>query len=176
MKTLMSKLSLTFVMVMIISALFGHRASAQFFTGGDVNFSFLDGITIDLAPTVGYKYKNFDAGISPIVQYTAANAGDLNGDFSFGGKIYAEYDIWKGLLAHVEFKALYTGYINTSGIKKTGWVIGSPIGLGYQRDLGNGFWIKALVLYDPFIDINLNQNSSLANPSVSGGINYVFQN
>ncbi|HNW71265.1 MAG TPA: hypothetical protein PKI01_12730, partial [Bacteroidales bacterium] len=62
-----------------------QRASAQFFTGGDINISALGGVNIDVAPIVGYKYKNFSVGLSPIVLYTATSTVGMSGQFSYGG-------------------------------------------------------------------------------------------
>lgn len=172
MKTLSLKIKLLFAAAIIVASMCSST-NAQVFTGGDMNVSFLNGVTINIAPTVEYKYKNFSAGFSPILQYMAVSTTDLKGDFALGAKIYAEYDIWKGILAHLEFKAMYTGYLSDTIVKK-GFVVGMPIGVGYQRELTSGLWIKAMALYDPFIQFKFIPTSPLSNPSVSIGFNYVF--
>lgn len=148
------------------------KSKAQVFTGGDMNVTFIGGLNIDIAPIVGYKYKNFSAGLSPVVMYTAT--GPLNGELSYGGRIFAEYDVYKGLFFHAEFQALNTGYLNTALQRLRNWAIGAPIGAGYERELAPHVWLKTMVLYDALLDINLNQSSPQANPSVRAGITYVF--
>jgi len=179
MKTLIKKCSLPFVIIFIFIISFSQKASAQFFAGGDFNVTFLNGVNIDVAPIGGYKYKNFSAGISPVIQYTATSPLALGGQFSYGGRIFAEYSIWKGIFAHAEFQALNSGYLENSigDIYKKGvWVMGAPIGVGYERELTGGLWLKVMVLYDALLDINIQPNSPQQNPSIRGGLTYVFNN
>ena len=178
MKTLFKKVNLSIVITLLFISLSGHRASAQFFTGGDFNVTFIGGVNIDIAPIVGFKYKNFSAGLSPVILYTATSpTGGLSGQFSYGGRIFFEYDIWKGVFAHAEFQMTNAGYIHNSlgELIKGKWLMGAPIGVGYEHEISKNLWLKAMVLYDAMLDINIDQNSPQANPSVRGGITYVFK-
>ncbi|MEI6122556.1 MAG: hypothetical protein WCQ95_02905 [Bacteroidota bacterium] len=153
------------------------RASAQFILGGETSATFINGINIDLAPVVGYKFNKLSAGLSPVVLYTASSSAlstGIAGEFSYGGRVFVEYDIWKGILAHAEFEMLNTGYLNNSGIKLRNWTMGAPIGVGYEYEIAQNVWFKGMVLYDALLQINLNQSSPKANPTVRGGITYVF--
>jgi len=162
---------------LICLSTFSHRASAQFFTGGDFNITFLNGVNIDIAPIAGYKYKNFSAGISPVILYTAASpTSGLTGQFSYGGRIFAEFAIYKGIFAHAECQATNAGYIhnNVGDLIKGKWIIGAPIGVGYEHEISGGLWIKTMILYDPFLDINIGADSPQKNPSIRGGLTYVL--
>jgi hypothetical protein len=174
MKTFLSKIKILLVFTVITFSGINQKSSAQIFTGGDLSATFINGVVLDLAPVVGYKYKSFSVGLSPVILYTATSTQGFSGDFSYGGRVFAEYDIWKGILVHAEFRALSTGYVDNSGIKQHGWVIGSPIGVGYEYEIASHVWFKGMALYDPFVHINLNQNLPNANPTVRGGITYVF--
>jgi hypothetical protein len=176
MKTIIKKLSLTSVIVIILLSLWSQPASAQFFTGGDVNISALGGVNLNVAPIVGYKYKNFSAGLSPIIMYTATSTVGMSGQFSYGGAVFAEYSIWKGIFGHAEFQATNSGYlINSVGdLIKNKWIMGAPIGVGYEHRISGNLWVKTMILYDPFLDINIGANSPQKNPSIRGGLTYVL--
>ncbi len=174
MKTFLNNIKIVLVFIVVILSAMSQKSSAQLFTGGNLSATFISGVKIDLAPVVGYKIKNFSVGLSPVAQYTAASTQGFAGDFSFGASLFAEYDIWKGIFIHAEGRAMYTGYLNDMGIKKLGWVIGAPIGVGYEYEIASHVWFKGMALYDPFVHINLNQNLPNPNPTVSGGITYVF--
>ncbi|MEI6854000.1 MAG: hypothetical protein WCL06_14230 [Bacteroidota bacterium] len=162
------------VFALIIITFSASRSSAQLFTGGNLSTTFINGVKIDLAPVIGYKIQKFSVGLSPVAQYTASSIQGFAGDFSYGASLFAEYDIIKGVFVHVEGKAMNTGYLDNSGIKQHGWVIGAPIGVGYEYEIAKNVWFKGMALYDPFVHINLVQNLPNSNPTVSGGITYVF--
>jgi hypothetical protein len=174
MKNFLKTLKIAALLTVIILSNISNKASAQVFTGGDLSATFINGVKIDIAPIIGYKYKSFSAGLSPVILYTAASTQGFSGDFSYGGRIFAEYDVWKGILVHAEFNAMNTGYVDNTGIKQYGWVIGAPIGVGYEYEIASHVWFKGMVLYDALLHINLDQNLPNANPTVRGGITYVF--
>ncbi len=159
--------------MVIVFSMQTQKASAQVFTGGEFNLQFVGGIAVDIAPIVGYRVQNFSIGLSPVIMYTAT--GNTSGDVSYGGRLFAEYSFYKGIFGHAEFQAMNTGYINwTTGLKQRNWVMGAPIGIGYEKEIANGVWFKTMVLYDVLLDVDLNQSSAFANPSVRGGITYQF--
>lgn len=168
-KILLISLALMISMVLIPN----KKASAQFFTGGEFSVNFLGNITVDVAPIVGYKIQNFRAGLSPVIMYTAT--GNTEGDLSYGGRVYGEYLIYQGFFGHAEFEVLNTGHYNWTALQiQHDWVMGAPIGVGYEREITNGVWFKTMVLYDALMEIDLNQTSAKANPTVRGGIVYQF--
>jgi hypothetical protein len=147
----------------------------HFFTGGDFSVTFTNGINVDIAPLIGYKIYNFSVGFSPFIKYGATAGNDIPaGEISFGGRIFAEYDVFKGFLVHVEGEVLNSAYLNTNGVKLHHWTIGVPIGVGYERELTTGVWLKTMVLWDPLQNINFALNSPNSNPQVRGGITYTF--
>jgi hypothetical protein len=174
MRTILKSIKIIAVTAVILLSLTGNRALAQLFTGGNLSATFINGVKVDLAPVIGYKIQNFSVGLSPVIQYTAASTQGFAGDFSFGASLFAEYVIYKGIFVHAEGKAMYTGYLDNFQIKHHGWVIGAPIGAGYEYEIAKNVWFKGMALYDPFVHINLNQNLPNPNPTVSGGITYVF--
>jgi len=174
MKTLQKRIQCTLILSVILISFINNTVSAQLFTGGDLSATFINGVKVDLAPTIGYKIKSFSVGLSPAVLYTADSPQGFGGEFSYGGRVYGEYDVWKGFIIHAEFKAMNTGYVDNSGIKQHGWVFGAPIGGGYEYEISKNVWFKGMLLYDALLHINLNQNLPNANPTVRGGITYVF--
>jgi hypothetical protein len=171
MKTFRSFFFIAFITTFIITGT-TNKASAQLFTGGDLSATFVNGVNIDLAPIIGYKFHTFSAGFSPFIKYgqgiTHAN------EVSFGGRIFAEYDVFKGFIIHAEGQVLNSAYLNGNGVKLHHWTIGIPIGAGYERELTKGVWLKTMVLWDPLQNINFSLNSPNSNPQVRGGITYVF--
>jgi hypothetical protein len=174
MKNFMKKLKWIFIFTIIFSFFSVNNTSAQIFTGGDLSATFINGVKVDIAPIIGYKYKNFSVGLSPVILYTASSPDGTGGEFSYGGRVFAEYDVYKGLFFHAEFKAMNTGYLNDLNDIVRGCVMGAPVGAGYEYEITKGVWFKGMVLYDALLHINLNQNLPNANPTVRGGITYVF--
>jgi hypothetical protein len=177
MKTTLKKLKIAALLAVIILSTFNNKVIAQIFTGGDLSATFINGVNVDIAPIVGYKYKSFSAGLSPVVLYTASSPDGIAGEFSYGGRVFAEYDVWNGILVHAEFEAMNVAYLKTeNGIsfKQRGWIMGAPIGVGYEYEIASHVWFKGMVLYDVLLDIDINQSSPKANPTLRGGITYVF--
>ena len=174
MRTLALKICLIILTVTMVFTGGIKRSNAQVFTGGDFSITFVNGVNLDLAPVIGYKIMHFKVGFSPVVMFTAT--GTFGGDFSYGARLFGEYDIYKGFLAHAEFEALNSGYISTTGAKQHGWNFGAPIGVGYEHQIYLGVYFKVLILYDVLQNINLDQSSPKANPQIRGGITYSFGN
>ncbi|HOV12297.1 MAG TPA: hypothetical protein PLL90_11110, partial [Bacteroidales bacterium] len=154
MKTLLKKISRVLVIVIICMPVLSSKA--QFFTGGDMNIGILGGLNLNIAPIAGYRYKNFSVGVSPIIQYQATSTVGMSGQFSYGGSVFMEYSVWKGIFGHAEFHVTNSGYLKNSlgDIYKKGvWVMGAPIGVGYEHQLSGNLWVKTMLLYDPFLDI-----------------------
>lgn len=173
MKVNLKKVKLPVLALIFVFSLSNIRVDAQIFTGGDLSVTFTNGINVNLAPIIGYKVKGFSAGLSPVIMYTAT--GNTSGDISFGGRIFAEYDIWKGIFVHVEGEALNTGYIdNITSVKLRNWTYAAPVGVGYEYEITKNVWFKGSVLYDFLKNLNLDQNSSTSNPIVRGGVVYTF--
>jgi hypothetical protein len=173
MRSFISSNRLFVIILTFFLALNFTKSSAQIFTGGDLSVTFTNGVNVNLAPIVGYKYKSFSTGLSPVVMYTAT--GTTSGDFSYGGRVFVEYAIWKGIFVHAEFEALNTGYLESiTSIKLRNWVLGAPVGVGYEYEITKNVWFKGSVLYDVLVDLNLDQNSSKSNPEIRGGIVYTF--
>jgi hypothetical protein len=161
---------------MIMGTAPGNQSSAQVFVGGDVNITFLGGFNADIAPIIGYKYQKFSAGLSPVLMYTVT--GNMAGDFAYGGRLFAEYTVYKGFFAHAEFGAMYANFINwddvLGAVKERNWVLSAPVGAGYEVQVAKNVFFKTMLLYDALLDLDLNQSSPLANPSVRGGFVYVL--
>lgn len=177
MKTSLRKMSIAFVIALFFISTFSYRTQAQFFTGGDMNIGFLGGLNINIAPIAGYRYHNFSVGVSPIIQYQAISPTGMAGQFSYGGAIFAEYSVWNGIFGHAEFHVTNSGFFRNSlgDIYKKGvWVMGAPIGVGYEHKISGNLWVKTMILYDPFLDIDIGANSPQQNPSIRGGLTYIL--
>ncbi len=114
---------------------------AQVVTGGTLGVDYRnDGYFIELAPKIGYKYSIFESGVAPFLSYHESS------DYlAYGIQVYTQADIYKGVFLHAEFSAT-SAYIYSQGTRE--WVMGLPVGVGYQHEISDGLWFKGSVLYD----------------------------
>lgn len=151
------------VILAIMLVLANFNASAQIVTGGTLGVDYEnDGFVLELAPQVGYHYKIFESGISPFLLYHQGS------DYlSFGGRIYTQATIWRNVFLHAEFQAANVESSTSTGRK---WVMGLPLGIGYQEEIMENVWAKAMILYD----VLWTEESPQQNPQFRFGITYMI--
>ena len=103
-------------------------SNAQVYTGGNVSINYDNGMYIDAAPIIGYKWDAFNAGFSPFASYSVTN--NSKGDFSAGSRIFVEYTIYEGIFLHGECEVLNYPYAGDRD-----WAFGMPLGAGYRYEI-----------------------------------------
>jgi hypothetical protein len=112
--------------------------------------------------------KKFSAGVAPFVLYKEIT--DVE-NFTYGGRAYGEYIIYKDIFAHVEIQATkvqsIADAVTGEGILNK-WVVSFPIGGGYRYKIADKTYAYGSILFDFFLD----KNSPQKNPILRGGITY----
>jgi len=141
---------------------FAHGSYSQLVTGGTISADYRnDGYYIELAPKIGYKYSIFESGAAPFVSYQ-----ERSNYLTFGLQIYTQATIFKGAFLHAEFQAANAFIVSEMNRQ---WVLGFPVGVGYQQEISNNVWLKASVLYDILYKDGF---SPQKNPIIRFGITY----
>lgn len=161
----------TILFFFLVFCIWSNQAKSQIFTGGNASVSFFNNnFYVDVAPVVGYQIKNLRLGASPVFAYSKFSNVDEN--YSYGGRLFTQYTIFAGLFAHAEFEALNVETFQSldTGLNNRVWILGAPVGAGYNQALGERINLQVMVLY------NLVQNTNYPynNPIIRGGIVYSF--
>ncbi len=156
----MKTFKLLFITVIFSGFLF--TVKAQVVTGGNIGVDYRDdGYYIEIAPQIGYKYSIFESGAAPFVSYKE------NSDYlTFGLQIYTQATIYKGVFVHGELQAANV-YVSSESERQ--WVLGLPVGVGYQYEIGKNIWAKGSILYD---FLYKDGYSPQKNPIIRFGISY----
>ncbi len=146
--------------------LYNQNSEAQIFTGGNIGFQVNNGNTVfDASPMIGYRMKNFEAGVSPFFTYVMPK-NSVN-EYLYGGRIFSKYHAIEGLFLHAEFEGVNIHLPNEATKRK--WTLGLPLGAGYEHRVGK-VRVHASILYDVLLD----PDSGKQNPIYRGGITYDF--
>lgn len=121
--------------------------------GGNIGLQFGNVTFVDVSPLAGYQvFKNAFLGIGVTYQYL--NWETRGGSFethTYGGRVFARYIIWKGIMAHAEFEMLnldcFDEDFNGLRIART-WVPGALFGAGYYQGVGKRSGFTALILFN----------------------------
>lgn len=149
--------------MIIIMMMFSARSYSQIFTGGTTSVNWNNGIYVDLAPIIGYQIQSFKVGLSPIGSYSTVNG--TSGVYSFGGRVFTEYTVWKGIFLHAEFEGQ-----NVPVGSSRSWIFAAPVGVGYEYPIMKGVMLQGSVLWD-FMQ---QKNNPKENPIIRGGIIYTL--
>lgn len=133
---------------------------SQIFTGGNVSAGFEnDMYHIDAAPVVGYQLNQLKSGVSPFALVNISTSSKPA--YSFGMRLFSQYDVYKGILIHAEGEAM-----NAPNGDSRSWMFGLPVGAGFEYEIMSKTKVQAMVLYDLLLD----KNSPKKNPELRGGI------
>ncbi|HUH73305.1 MAG TPA: hypothetical protein VLZ75_02755 [Chitinophagales bacterium] len=120
---------------------------SQFRVGGNLGLSFGSYTYVEVSPTVGYWIipEKLQIGVSTkfIYQSFKYNNGDKYKSFVYGGGVFADYVIWRGLFAHGEFELINKdSYFSNKRVNVPSLLLGG----GYIQTMGNAghFYIAAL--------------------------------
>lgn len=167
------KLRNTFQQILFVAAflLTGGALQAQVYTGGNASVSFTNNnVYADVAPILGYRINKLNVGVSPVLAYQKPQ--NLDAIYSYGGRLFTQYTVWQGLFVHGELEALnvqdFVAGADAEGNFGRTWVVGLPVGAGYNQMLGDRISLQAMVLFN----VLENDNYPYENPIIRGGINY----
>jgi len=149
-------------LILIAFLAFAGIIKAQVYTGGNMGVNYNDGMVVDLAPLAGYKYKIFQAGVSPFFLYA-----EKTNSYAFGGRIFSEVTFFKETFLHAEFEVA-NNEVYENSVKTRKWVMAMPLGAGYRYKIAPGTYAYGMILYD----VLQNENSTNKNPIIRGGITY----
>lgn len=120
---------------------------SQFRVGGNLGLSFGSYTYIEVSPTVGYWIipEKLQIGVSTkfIYQSFTYNNGVKYKSFVYGGGVFADYVIWKGLFAHGEFELINKdSYFSDKRVNVPSLLLGG----GYIQPMGEAghFYVAAL--------------------------------
>jgi hypothetical protein len=129
----------------------------NFFLGGNFGFQFGSVTFIDVSPLAGYRVlKNGAVGLGITYQYLDwETRGGSYSTHTYGGRVFARYIIWKGIMAHAEFEMLNLDCFDEDYYRLNGelrvareWIPGALFGGGYYQRVGGRAGITALVLFN----------------------------
>ncbi len=119
--------------------------------GGNIGFQFGAVTFLDISPLAGYQvFKNAFLGIGVTYQYLSwETRGGGYDTHTYGGRVFARYIIWTGIMAHAEFEMLNLDCFDESRyVLARTWVPGALFGAGYFQRVGGRAGITALVLFN----------------------------
>jgi len=147
----------------IILLFIGTQGNAQVTTGGNMSVNYNNGYLVDISPIIGYKLNKFNFGFSPFFAYNQTNKANFSS--SFGAHVFAQFTVVNGIFLHAEIEAI-NAKVNL--VRK--WMIGLPVGIGYEYQIAKNTKAQGSILYDVLLD----KDSPKENPEVRGGIVYTF--
>jgi len=151
-----------FIIASILLLSIAFSGYAQLVTGGTISADYRnDGYYLEFAPKIGYRYSIFESGAAPFISYQ-----ERTNYVVFGLQVYTQATIIKGAFVHAEFQAANTFIVSEQNRQ---WVLGLPVGVGYQHEITDGVWLKGSVLYDVFYKDGF---SPQKNPIFRLGITY----
>jgi hypothetical protein len=145
--------------------------------GGNIGFQFGTVTFLDISPLAGYQvFKNAFLGLGVTYQYLSwETRGGGYETHTYGGRVFARYIIWKGIMAHAEFEMLNLDcfdedhYVLTNELRTARtWVPGALFGAGYFQRVGGRAGITALVLFNAL----QSDCTPYANPVIRIGFNF----
>jgi len=155
----MTKCKLIIIVIFLFSL---TSIKAQIYTGGGFSAGVNDGYVIDFSPLVGYKYRIFEAGMAPFINYA-----EKYQKYTFGGRIFADVSIYQDVFARAEFEVANIDILE-GGIRKRQWVLAMPLGAGYKQNISKGVNAYFAILYN----VLHNAKSHTKNPIIRAGITY----
>ena len=158
------------IILILLGTILMKPTSAQLYTGGTTSMNFDGGVYVDLAPIIGYRILSLNVGVSPIFSYS--NRLDVKGAYAWGGRIFAEYTVLKGIFVHGEIEGQNSEKVSISDLgvttKSRIWTAAAPFGVGYEYVIMKGVRAQGMVLYD----LLHTKDSPSQNPIIRGGVTY----
>jgi hypothetical protein len=150
----------------------GGDFKSKLFFGGGLGLQFGSVTLIEISPLIGYKATpKFSVGISPTYKYYKYKDYYSNNSSSstnvFGGSVFARYDLFQNVFAHVEYETLFYNTNVPGGITERQQFNSFLVGGGYQQPIGGNSGMYILVLWN----LNDTPDSPYTNPIIRVGFN-----
>ena len=143
--------------------------SKKFYTGGGLGLQFGSYTYIELSPILGYHITpKFSAGIGATYIYLRDRANNFSTSI-YGGKVFAEYDVYRGISPHVEYELLNLEVYGVF-LRQRVYVSSLLVGGSYHQEVGTNSTIYIMLLYNLIDDIY----SPYENPILRIGFNVGF--
>jgi len=129
------------------------KFSQRIVWGGTGGVAFGTDVTlIQISPRIGYRVtEKFIAGVGMRYEYYRQNPPGTASDFSasnYGGSIFGNYAISRGIFAHGEFEMINVEYYDESFELTRSWVEGLYVGGGFRQPLGGRAFVEIMALYN----------------------------
>jgi len=123
---------------------------------------------VGVSPIVGYRLtKNFAIGPGILYQYYNIGGRSFH---DYGGKAFAQYLIYKGILAHAEHEIRNTQYETNIAMATNRYTFRTTlVGGGYRQMANNRFGFDFYVLFPIVTSID---NAATSSPVIRGGFIY----
>ncbi len=163
----MKKTSFLILTYVLFFSLF-PEVNSQVYTGGSIGMHYDDGVYIDAAPLLGYRYGILDAGISPFYSYREYEKKPST--YAYGNRIFTQITFIPNVFVHGEFEVsnIASSVIGPDGKRERKWIMGFPVGGGYRYNLTDRTKAYGMILYDLMLD----KDSPVKNPIVRAGVVY----
>jgi len=140
----------------------------RLFTGGGVGLQFGSYTYIGAFPILGYRITpKFSAGIGGTYIYLQDKSSNFSTSL-YGGKVFAEYDVYRGIAPHVEYEILNREIFDYSLAKRRRINVNSLlVGVSYTQQIGDNAGIYIMLLYNLLEDVY----SPYENPVLRIGFN-----
>lgn len=132
------------------SSLKGERLKTRLTFGGNFNVTGTNPLTIDLSPTVGYKFnKLFEMGITAAyrTQFGSDNVNAPADNEVYGYSIYANHKVFKNFFAYLEGENMSKS-VTTEASTKREWYPSLLAGIGRSFKVSKTVEIQAIITYN----------------------------
>ncbi len=121
----------------------------RFFTGGGLGLQFGSYTYIAVSPILGYRFTDkFSGGVGASYIYLEDRAYDFSTSV-YGGKMFAEYDVFRGIAPHVEYEWLNLEVFDTRLNSRRRINVDSfLVGASYTQAIGEHSGIYIMLLYN----------------------------
>lgn len=143
----------------------------NFFTGGGIGLQFGSYTYVGLSPILGYHFTpKFSGGLGITYIYLRDKPNRFETSV-YGGKIFAEYDVYKGISPHIEYELLNLEVYDYFLSRRRRINVDSfLVGASYQQAIGENSSVYIMLLYN----VLENVYSPYENPVMRIGFNVGF--
>jgi hypothetical protein len=140
----------------------------KFFFGGEIGLQFGSYTYIGAFPMVGYHItEKLSSGIGGTYIYLDDKPNHYSTSL-YGGKVFSEYNVYKGIAPHIEYEILSEEIIDPYSYERKRIAVNSLlIGASYTQEIGNNAGLYIMLLYNVIEDIY----SPYVNPILRIGFN-----
>ncbi len=118
----------------------------------NIQLKFADPLSLDLAPTIAYKFnKVFRLGGSITYRIAIINETkykiDIPADM-YGYSLFASHNFFKGIFGHLEYERMSKAIMDNDILVRRKWVDGFMVGIGKQYKIFNKLNGAVILMYN----------------------------